>query len=56
MNQITSSALIGAGMADRRSKLRWDVVQELLLAWTATLPGTALVAIAIYPIAHLLIR
>ena len=55
LNQIASSALIGAGASERMSKVRWDITGQIVFAWLITLPSTALVAIILYPLARLLI-
>lgn len=55
LNQIASSAIIGAGVAERMSKVRWEVAQNIAIAWLVTLPATVLVAIVLYPLALLVI-
>ena len=46
--QVVSSAIVGAGSAERLSRVRWGVVGEILLAWLLTIPATALVAAGLY--------
>lgn len=46
--QVVSSAIVGAGSAERLSRVRWGVVGEILLAWLVTIPATALVAAGLY--------
>ncbi len=41
--QVVSTAILGAGAADRVSKVRWGVVEEILWAWVFTIPATAIV-------------
>lgn len=41
---VISSSVIGAGAAERLGKVRWQVGQEMLIAWLLTLPITALLA------------
>jgi len=54
LSQIASSAIIGAGMAERLSKVRWEVAELIAIGWLVTLPATLLASIALYPVAHLL--
>jgi len=46
--QVVSSAIMGVGAAERVSKVRWGVAQEIATAWLLTIPATALVAAGIY--------
>ncbi len=46
--QVVSSAIIGAGSADRVSKVRWTVARDIALAWVLTIPVAALMAAALY--------
>lgn len=41
---VISSAVMGAGSAERFSKVRWGVGRQLLLAWFITIPSTAILA------------
>jgi PiT family inorganic phosphate transporter len=36
--QVMSSAIMGVGSAERLSKVRWQVGQEMLVAWLLTIP------------------
>ncbi|NOY97682.1 MAG: inorganic phosphate transporter [Chloroflexi bacterium] len=38
--QVVSSSVLGAGAAERLSKVRWHVGQEMLTAWLLTIPAT----------------
>lgn len=51
LNQIASSTIIGTGTAERMSKVRWEVAENIGIAWLVTLPATVLVAIILYPAA-----
>jgi PiT family inorganic phosphate transporter len=52
--QVVSSAIMGAGAAERLSKVRWSVAREMLVAWGLTIPVTAgLAALAYLPIHRL---
>jgi PiT family inorganic phosphate transporter len=52
--QVISSAIMGAGAAERLSKVRWTVAREMLVAWVLTMPVTAgLAALAFLPIQRL---
>jgi PiT family inorganic phosphate transporter len=46
--QVVSSAIMGVGTAERASKVRWGVAQEIVVAWFLTIPATALVAAGLY--------
>ncbi|HUX86789.1 MAG TPA: inorganic phosphate transporter [Chloroflexota bacterium] len=48
LNQIAGAAIVGAGSADRLSKVRWEVARQLVFAWVITLPATAGAAFLIY--------
>jgi PiT family inorganic phosphate transporter len=53
--QVVSSAIMGAGAADRVSKVRWTVGRDIAVAWVLTIPVSALVAAGLYLLIHLLI-
>lgn len=55
LNQVASSAIIGAGVAERMSKIRWEVAEHIAVAWLITLPATVLVALLVYPVAVIVI-
>jgi len=42
--QVVSSAIMGTGTAERASKVRWGVAQEIAIAWLLTIPAAALMA------------
>lgn len=42
--QVASVTIVGAGAAERRSKVRWGVLGELVLAWVLTVPACVLLA------------
>lgn len=46
--QVVGSAIMGAGAAERFSKVRWLVAQNMLVTWVITIPVTALVAALFY--------
>ena len=46
--QVMSSSIMGAGMAERISKVRWQVGYEMLIAWMLTIPISAVLAGLIY--------
>jgi len=46
--QVVSSSIIGAGSAERLSKVRWGVAGNIALAWVVTIPATALIAAGLY--------
>ena len=54
--QVVSSAIMGVGAAERVSKVRWGVAQEIATAWLLTIPATALVAAGLYwVLAHIIL-
>lgn len=53
--QVITSAVVGAGAADRVSKVRWPVVQDIVVAWLMTIPLTALLAMALYAVLRLVV-
>jgi PiT family inorganic phosphate transporter len=46
--QVVSSSIMGAGSADRVSKVRWTVARDIAVAWLLTIPVSALMAAGIY--------
>ncbi|MFN2289846.1 MAG: anion permease [Anaerolineae bacterium] len=46
--QVVSSSIMGAGSADRLSKVRWTVARDIAVAWLLTIPISALVAAGLY--------
>jgi PiT family inorganic phosphate transporter len=46
--QVVSSAIMGAGSADRVSKVRWTVARDIAMAWVLTIPVAALLAACLY--------
>lgn len=47
-SQVVTSAIIGAGSADRLQKVRWGVVQQIAIGWLLTMPMTGLVSALLY--------
>ena len=47
-SQVVSSAIIGVGSAERASKVRWSVADEMMTAWLITIPVSGLLAAGIY--------
>lgn len=52
ITQVMSSAIMGAGAAERANMVRWQVGREMLTAWLLTIPASAAMA----ALAALLIR
>jgi PiT family inorganic phosphate transporter len=46
--QVVSTAIMGAGAAERMNKVRWGVAKEIAIAWVLTIPSTAFVAAGLY--------
>jgi PiT family inorganic phosphate transporter len=53
--QVVSSAIMGAGSADRLSKVRWGVARDIAVAWVLTIPVSALVAAGLYLVIHIVL-
>ncbi len=53
--QVMSSSIMGAGSAERLTKVRWHVGYEMLVAWVLTIPISAILAGLLYiPLAAIL--
>jgi PiT family inorganic phosphate transporter len=53
--QVVSSAIMGAGSADRVSKVRWTVARDIAVAWLLTIPVAALMAAGLYLVVDLIL-
>lgn len=49
-SQVVTSAIVGAGTADRLQKVRWLTVQDILLGWVLTIPLSVLTGAAAYAV------
>jgi PiT family inorganic phosphate transporter len=47
-SQVVTSAIVGAGSADRIQQVRWGMVRQILTGWLLTLPFSALVGALAY--------
>jgi PiT family inorganic phosphate transporter len=47
-SQVVSSAIIGVGSAERASKVRWSVAEDIITAWLITIPASGLLAAGVY--------
>ena len=47
-SQVVSSAIVGVGAAERASKVRWSVMEEIVIAWLITIPASGLLAAGMY--------
>ena len=54
--QVLSSAIVGAGAAERINKVRWTILRDMALAWTLTIPATALASILIFFVLQLFMK
>jgi len=45
---VVSLSIVGAGAAERRSKVRWALLAEIAVAWLLTVPASALVAMPLH--------
>ncbi len=46
--QVVSSTILGVGASERLSKVRWTVMNGILVAWLLTIPATAGVSALVY--------
>jgi PiT family inorganic phosphate transporter len=46
--QIVTSAVAGAGAADRPKAVHWLVLRRMLITWVFTIPGSGALAAAVY--------
>ncbi len=53
--QVVSMSILGAGAAERKSKVRWSVLNDIAVAWALTLPATALLALPLYHLIELML-
>ena len=53
--QVVSSSIMGAGSADRVSKVRWTVARDIAVAWLLTIPVSALIAAGLYLLVSLFV-
>lgn len=52
--QVVSSAILGAGAAERKSQVRWGVMTDIVMAWVLTVPASAAAGALLYfPINYL---
>lgn len=54
--QVVSMTILGAGAAERKSKVRWSALYDIAVAWALTLPATALLAVPIYHVIESILR
>ena len=47
---VVSSTIVGAGAAERKSQVRWLNLTDIGVAWVITVPVTAALAAALYPL------
>ena len=47
---VVASSVVGAGAGHRVRHVRWPVVAQILFAWLVTLPATALMGAALWPV------
>jgi PiT family inorganic phosphate transporter len=47
-SQVVSSAIIGVGSAERVSKVRWSVAEDIMTAWLITIPASGLLSAGTY--------
>jgi PiT family inorganic phosphate transporter len=47
-SHVVSSAIVGVGSAERMSKVRWSVTEEVAASWLITIPASGLLAAGTY--------
>ena len=47
-SQVVSSAIIGVGSAERASKVRWSVAEDIMMSWLITIPASGVIAALAY--------
>jgi PiT family inorganic phosphate transporter len=55
-SQVVTSAIIGAGSADRLQKVRWNTARQILIAWILTIPLSACVGMLTYQLIEAVAR
>lgn len=50
--QVVSSSIMGVGAAERITKVRWQVAQNMIVTWVLTIPITGLLAALLYYLLH----
>ncbi|HZD56460.1 MAG TPA: anion permease [Anaerolineales bacterium] len=53
--QVVSSAIMGAGAAERVTKVRWIVARDMIYTWLFTIPATGISAALLYLPVHRLL-
>ncbi|MEW6241210.1 MAG: inorganic phosphate transporter [Chloroflexota bacterium] len=46
--QVINSTIMGIGAAERANKVRWGLVQEIIIAWLLTIPAATFISAALY--------
>lgn len=52
---VAASGIMGAGAAQRLSKVRWGVAGEIMMAWLVTIPAACLLAMLLTPLCSRLV-
>src|ERR1041384_1952283 len=47
-SQVVSSAIVGVGSAERASKVRWSVADDIITAWLITIPASGFLSAGVY--------
>ncbi len=54
-SQVVTSAIVGAGSADRIQQVRWSIARQIVVGWILTLPLSALIGALAYRITESLL-
>ena len=49
---VVSSAIVGAGSAERVQKVRWGVANNIVISWLLTIPASGAISALIYALIH----
>jgi PiT family inorganic phosphate transporter len=50
---VVSSSIMGVGASERPKSVRWNTAREIVTTWVVTIPGSAIMAIGVYLVVHL---
>lgn len=54
-SHVVTSAIVGAGSADRIQKIRWGLVRNILIGWVLTIPASSILSAILFRIIERLI-
>lgn len=51
---VVSSSIMGVGASERPKAVRWNTAKEIVSTWIVTIPGSAVMAVGVYFLVHML--